>query len=65
MTGVDPRVYELAELFIDDTLLSVVHVLMEKGQMPPDRKTLVNRAAAAMQQAIEDECESIRQELVS
>ena len=61
---VDPKVYALAESFIDDTLQD-----RDKASAPWSqtyvtfRNALVQRAAEAMQQAIEDECEAIRKEL--
>lgn len=56
---VDPKVYALAESFVDDDLASFVQVKL----MPAQRKALVQRAAEAMQQAIEAECAAIREEL--
>lgn len=60
---VDPRVYELAAAFIEDMLDDVWRTTPEKWRH--EYAPLVERAAAAMQIAIEDECEAIRQELVS
>lgn len=56
---VDPSVWGLASDFIDELL----------QELDPEKTSaftyndLVNRAARAMQQAIEDECEAIREEL--
>lgn len=58
---VDPHVYALAAAFVSDVI----------NELPPSarRRTvsgeaLVQRAAEAMQIAIEQECEAIREELV-
>ena len=56
---VDPKVRELAAAFVDD-------LLDEAGRMDAELRTsLVDRAAQAMQQAIEQEVEAIRQELTT
>jgi hypothetical protein len=55
--NVDPRVYQVAELFIADLILEV-----PREVSPRERDALIERAAAAMQQAIEDEYEAIRRE---
>ena len=55
--SVDPMVYDLAASFIDDLLQ---HELLHAQRPVPARDVLVQRAAEAMQQAIEDECEEIR-----
>lgn len=60
---VDPKVLETAYLFVDD-LLAEVKAQLPAGRIPV-RQALVNRAAAAMQQAIEDEMVAIRRELLS
>ncbi len=59
---VDPKVYALAESFVDDILRGLQDAQLHA--MPAtELLVLYDRAAAAMQQAIEDECEAIRQEL--
>jgi hypothetical protein len=59
VSGVDPKVYELAEAFVDDTLRE-----LRRSPAPAKRAELIQRAASAMQRAIEDECEDIHRELV-
>jgi hypothetical protein len=62
VSGVDPMVYELAAYFVNDVLLKLAQA--RGGLVNPDqREALTARTAQAMQQAIEDECEAIRQEL--
>lgn len=57
---VDTKVRELAAAFIDDTLLPT-----EVDAMGQEKyHALIDRAAAAIQRAIEDECASIREELL-
>jgi hypothetical protein len=60
---VDPNVRKLAELFVDCTIYEV------RGDaavtFTQRREQLVQRAAKAMQQAIEDECAAIRKELMT
>ena len=58
MKTVDPQVYELADAFVTD----VIHTL-NRPLLPSQRAAYVDRAAQAMQQAIEDECDAIREEL--
>lgn len=61
---VDPKIHELAESFVDDVLND-----RNQGSVPWSktyitfRSALIQRAAEAMQLAIEDECEAIRKEL--
>lgn len=55
---VDPKVYELAEAFVYDVLKE-----LNRPLVPSVREPLIQRAAEAMQQAIEDECVAIRREL--
>jgi uncharacterized protein (DUF305 family) len=66
MISADPHVYALAEAFVNEMLDQVgtqalsVRVVEQQRQ----REALVSRAAAAMQQAVEQELEAIRAELV-
>lgn len=61
---VDPKVYALAESFVDDVLRELDGDDIRRIQMTNQRRDrLIRQAADAMQQAIEDECEAIRQEL--
>ena len=61
---VDPKVYALAEAFVDD-LFDEMSKYMPSPWLNADmsRAPLVHRAAEAIQQAIEQECEAIREEL--
>lgn len=59
MRTVDPKVYELAASFVYDTLQEINRPLVASK-----RQRLIQRAAEAMQQAIEDECTAIREELL-
>ena len=68
---VDPHVHELASAFVDDLLAENLGELLKRQESLGDaevyallRTGLVERAAAAMQRAIEDELEAIRQELL-
>jgi len=56
---VDPRAYDLAATFVEDLLQE----LDPDGEREFEYDRLVRRAAEAIQQAIEDECTAIRQEL--
>jgi len=56
---VDPKVYELAMVFVTKLLQDID----PKGQREYDFERLFDRTAQAMQQSIEAECEAIRQEL--
>lgn len=58
---VDPKVYALADGFVFDLLseLPFSHPM----RTTPERERLAQRAAEAMQQAIEQECDAIRKEL--
>lgn len=60
---VDPRVHALAALFLADVFDEVWCVDLTKWQNEEQRRLLVDRAAAAMQKAIENECEAIRREV--
>lgn len=71
---VDPKVHALAGDFVDDVLeqlqaedlknkLSLAQRAVREANRQRLRATLVDRAAAAMQQAIEGECLAIEQEL--
>lgn len=63
---VDPKVYELAALFVDDVLDTVWRATPTKWPSGREaREQLVKRAAEAIQQAIEDECNAIEEELRS
>jgi len=65
---VDPKVYALAESFVDDVLAEDVRNLSPRAlseTYKTFKRALIQRAAEAMQQAIEQECEAIRQELQS
>lgn len=55
---VDPQVYELAESFVYDVLKELNRPLVASRREP-----LIQRAAEAMQIAIEQECEAIAEEL--
>lgn len=57
-TSVDPQVQELADAFVSDMLRT-----RNKPVVPSVRAELIDRAAAAMQQAVEDELEAIEREL--
>lgn len=57
---VDPRVYEIAEEFVNETI-RVLH----RPVLPSQRQPWIQRAAEAMQQAIEDECQDIERELTN
>ena len=57
---VDPSVRALAEVFIDDLAREIDRPIVEG-----ERVALVDRAAGAMQRAIEDEYEAIRSELTA
>jgi hypothetical protein len=60
MITVDPKVHDLAREFVDDVAAEF------DGPLPRDRyESLVQQVAIAAQQALEDECEAIRQELRS
>lgn len=63
----DPKVYELATAFVDDVFLSVPPERISKAgaEILRHREALIDRTAQRIQRAIEDECEAIRQELVS
>ena len=56
---VDPKVHALAVLFVDD----VINDLPDDHTAAIDRDALITRAAEAMQQAVEDECAAISDEL--
>jgi hypothetical protein len=55
---VDPQLFALACTFVDDTIDEI-----DAGIAPSDRREFYNRAAQAMQQAIEAECQEIEHEL--
>jgi hypothetical protein len=57
---VDSRVYDLAQLFVDDTL-------QEQGQKLPEerRKEIIQRLAEDVQHAVEDVCADIEMELAA
>lgn len=55
---VDPKVYALAESFVEDVEKDAPFVFG-----PARRKEIVQRAAEAMQMAIEHEMDAIRKEL--
>lgn len=57
----DPRIRELAEIFVDDVINEGCPPHIRR--LIPRREAFVDRAAAAMQQAIEDECTAIRIDL--
>lgn len=57
---VDPSVYELAERFVYEMLRS-----MNRPLVPSERQPLIQRAAEAMQRAIEDELNAMEAELAS
>ena len=59
--SVDPLVQQLAEIFVDDVLVEVNATV--RPVLKSERDAWVTRAAEAMQQSIEDECEDIRQAL--
>jgi hypothetical protein len=56
--SVDPHVYELSAVFVDDLIAEV-----NRPILPSVRAELTERAAAAMQQAIEDELHAIQRDL--
>ena len=57
MNGVDTRVYDVAEVFVNDTV--------QGYQVDPARlAAFYQRAAEEMQQAIEDACAEIERELI-
>jgi hypothetical protein len=56
---VDPKVYDLAELFVDDTLAEATRAVSNV-----QRLTYIHRAAEAMQRAIEGECSVIEADLI-
>ncbi len=58
-TYVDPKVYDLAGEFLLETMEAHADTLSDR-----QLEALRGRLAKAMQQAIEQECEAIRQELV-
>ena len=58
MNLVDPQVYELAEAFVSDLLNEFTRPVSGTK-----RDLLIQRAAEAMQIAIEQECEAISEEL--
>lgn len=59
---VDPKVYALAESFVED-LLADLGRDVDDPKKAKHKAELTQRAAEAMQLAIEDECEAIRKEL--
>lgn len=61
-TTVDPKVYELAGDFLDD--LCSEDPIASRPMSEEQYDALNQRLAAAMQRAIEDECASIREELL-
>jgi hypothetical protein len=58
---VDPKVYDLAELFVDDTLAEAP---TPRTVSALQRLTYIHRAAEAMQRAIEGECSDIEADLI-
>jgi hypothetical protein len=56
---VDPKVHDLAQSFVDDFLDEIPADI----RVHADREQLVQRAAAAMQRAIEDEIDALRREV--
>ena len=60
---VDKKVYALAESFIDDLEQGLTTADMMVVIEPVLKLRLTQRAAEAMQLAIEQECEAIRKEL--
>lgn len=65
MADVDPKVYALAAAFVDDELRVLGDGIELDPHMQARRAALIERAAQAMQQAIEDECTEIRRELTA
>lgn len=64
MSGtVDPRVYDLAETFVEDVIKDAWTKRNRGAHVIINRLQLVARLAIALQQAIEDETKAIRQEL--
>lgn len=61
---VDPKVYALAETFIEDLMPRVFRFPLQPFACLPPRDILVARIADAMQRAIDDESEAIVQELM-
>jgi hypothetical protein len=59
---VDPRVHAVAEIFVEDLLDEFGRKWAHERNETRDQ--LIDRAAAAMQQAVEQELEAIRAELV-
>lgn len=64
---VDPKVREVAAAFVGDLFLELTDAQYERlcRERTVTVRTLVDRAAQAMQRAIEDECAAIRQELTT
>jgi len=61
---VDPAIWELASQFVAATLSDLDGDDIRRIAVSRERRDrLVKQAADAMQQAIEDECESMRKEL--
>lgn len=60
-SSVDPKVYELAGAFVDDLLMEEPFVSRAVSEGEYD--ALLDRAATAMQQAVEDELAAIREEV--
>lgn len=65
--SIDPKIYELAKSFVDDVIneASLTPAGIPRwARRYTDVERLRQRAAEAMQQAIEDECAAIREELL-
>lgn len=62
MIHVDPKVAAVAADFVDDVIARVWQ-RPDVTALVVNRQLLVERAAAAMQRAIEDECDAIRRDL--
>lgn len=61
---VDPKIYALAESFVDDLFLEMNRSApFGRPVFVQVDRSLVQRAAEAMQMAIEQECDAIRKEL--
>lgn len=58
MTAIDPKVHAFAASLVDDVLVDGITL------RPEQRTTLVDRLAGAIQEAVEDECAELREELL-
>lgn len=61
---VDPAVFELASQFVGEVLRELEGDEIRRISVDPDRRRrLIQQAADAMQQAVEDEVQAIREQL--